>query len=266
MGRNWDAGGGLDFIEVEILSWGKYQRKDVKRAAWFAVSNRILEDAKLYGLGDPDWKVLLYLFSQASQQNTNLPKIFYAHADRVCGLSKSKIDSAISRLCHADVTRTSRARHADVTPQDKTVQDNTEQNMVPAPRAVTPVGVYISVYQDKYGHRPEVGPREGKILKTFSDNHPGRWEELIRGYLQMPDSWAVARSHPVEVLVSKVNEIGRFLATGKVATKKVLEQVEEQVDKAQGTNRKRRRPIEELEAERDQQNLVAIGGRGADSA
>lgn len=115
---------------------------------------------------------------------------------------------------------------------------------------MNPMAIYISAYQEKYGHRPEVGPREGKILKTFAENHPGRWEELIRGYLQMPDSWAVQRSHPVEVLVAKVNEIGRFLATGKVVTKKVIQHAEEIIDKAQGTLRRPRKSIEELERER----------------
>lgn len=131
---------------------------------------------------------------------------------------------------------------------------------------MTPAAVYISCYQEKYGHRPEFGKREGKILKTFSENHPDRWEELVRGYLQMPDSWAVARSHPVEVLVAKVNEIGRFLATGKVVTKKVIEHAEEIIDKAQGTLRKPRRSIEEMEAERaamlaEAHGQKAIGGK-----
>lgn len=124
--------------------------------------------------------------------------------------------------------------------------------MVPAGADPNPMGVYIKAYQEKYGTRPEVGDREGKILKTFAKNHPGRWAELIRGYLEMPDSWAVARSHPVEVLVAKVNEIGRFLATGKVVTKIQAREFDEQVTDEMGP---KIRPIEEILADRERKAL-----------
>lgn len=146
-----------------------------------------------------------------------------------------------------------------------TLEDSFPTEMAISAKSPTPVGVYVTAYQEKYGFRPEIGPREGKILKTFAGNHPDRWEELIRGYLQMPDSWAVARSHPVEVLPGKVNEIGRFLATGKVVTKKVLQSAEEMIDKAQGTDRRPRRSLEEIEKERREMLFAAsqkpqIGG------
>jgi hypothetical protein len=129
----------------------------------------------------------------------------------------------------------------------------------------TPVGVYVTAYAEKYGHRPPVGRREGNVLKNFAANHPERWPELIRGYLQMPDSWAVARSHPVEVLVTKVNEITRFLETGKVVTRKVIQNAEELIDKAQGTDKRPRRSLDEIEAERkamldEAANVHRIGG------
>ncbi len=125
----------------------------------------------------------------------------------------------------------------------------------------TPVGVYIKAYEEKYGQRPEVGPREGKILKTFAGNHPDRWPELIRGYLQMPDSWAVQRSHPVEPLATKANEIGRFLATGKVVTRKVVEQAEELIDKAQGTLRNKK-ALDDLIDERERKKKLQLTGSG----
>lgn len=146
------------------------------------------------------------------------------------------------------------------------VSGSSSEDSVPSELAIlekppTPVGVYVVAYQARYGFRPEVGPKEGKILQSFAKNHPDRWAELIRGYLQMPDSWATARSHPVEVLVGKVNEVGRFLATGKVVTRKVVEHAEELIDKAQGTNRKPRRSLEEIERERGEMMASAAGPR-----
>ena len=82
----------------------------------------------------------------------------------------------------------------------------------------------------------------------------------------MPDSWAVARSHPVEVLVAKVNEVGRFLATGKVVTRKVIEHAEEAIDKAQGTLRKPRKSIAEMDAEREAMLAEARASRAIEGA
>lgn len=120
----------MDFIEIEIVQWFKHQpRKDIKHPSWFAMSNRILEDAKLFCLPDAEWKCLLYIFTQASQQNSNFVKIYYDHAKRICGLSKSIVNSTISRLCDADVTRPLRERIRDTTLQDTTLQNNTEHSI-----------------------------------------------------------------------------------------------------------------------------------------
>ncbi len=129
----------MDFIEIEIIKWASHQRKDVKKPSWFAMDNRILEDAKLFDLTDSEWKALLYIFCQASQQRSETVRINYAHAKRVCALPEKTIDSAISQLCNAGVTRTARARNvdvtdtsrertADVTPQDRTGQDKTRHH------------------------------------------------------------------------------------------------------------------------------------------
>lgn len=119
----------MEFIEVEVINWGKHQRKDVKRPTWFALDNHILEDAKLFDLTDSEWKVLLYIFCQASQQMRCTPRIVVAHAHRVCGISKKTLNSTLTKLEHAGVTRTLRGRHADVTPQtDKQDKQDKQDN------------------------------------------------------------------------------------------------------------------------------------------
>lgn len=115
----------------------------------------------------------------------------------------------------------------------------------------TPVVHYCDEYKARYGHSPVVGGKQAGLLSTFAKNHPSRWQDLIRGYLQLPDSWLIQRSHPVESLEQKVNEIERFLKSGKIVTRKVAEHLEDAVDKAQGTNRRPRKSAEELARERD---------------
>lgn len=115
----------------------------------------------------------------------------------------------------------------------------------------TPVVHYCDEYKARYGHSPVIGGKQAGLINTFAKNHPSRWRDLICGYLQLPDPWLAQRSHPVESLDQKVNEIERFLKTGKVVTRKVAEHLEELTDKAQGTNRRPRKSAEELARERD---------------
>lgn len=130
------------------------------------------------------------------------------------------------------------------------IQNTNTLQALPAVVEENPVAVYCEAYKARYGHNPVIGGKEAGILTKFGENYP-TWPTLIRGYLQMPDTWAVQRSHPVELLGSKLNEIQRFIQTGKVVTKKVAQAFEEIADKAQGSHRKPRRSLEEIEQEKN---------------
>lgn len=96
----------MEFVEVEIINWDRHQpRKDIKHPTWFALSNRILEDSKLFQLNSDDWKVLLYVFCQASQQNSSKALISFYHAKRVCEIPEKTMRSALDKLAYAHVTR-----------------------------------------------------------------------------------------------------------------------------------------------------------------
>lgn len=140
-------------------------------------------------------------------------------------------------------------------PKDKDKDKDLERGSaegenLPALPEANASAAYIASYVAKYNHAPELAAKHHGILKRFKESHPKKFRELIEGYFQMPDSWLFQRSHPVEMLESKVNEITRFLATGKVVTRKVVQHAEEMIDKAQGTSRRPRKSIEQLEKER----------------
>lgn len=148
-------------------------------------------------------------------------------------------------------------------------KENINTNTLQAPPAVakeSPISVYCEAYKSRYSHNPVIGPKEAGILNTFAKNYPAKWHDLVVGYLQMPDKWAVQRSHPVELLTSKLNEIQRFLLTGKVVTQKVSQHLEDLVDKAQGSHRKPRRSPEEIERERKAMLDEAAGIKAIEGA
>lgn len=245
-------------IEIEIVNWERYNpRKDIKRPHWFAFNNRMIEDSQFFSFTAEEFKAWIYILSQASQRSSGTVRLNLEHAERVCGIKRKSLIAAIEKLEQMQaVHRSVRVPNADVqnpnvTLHYKTLQNRTEQDIAPANAdAENPVPVYCDFYRKKYGHNPVIGGKQSGILKRFQKNHPTKWRALIEGYLSMPDSWAVQRSHPVELLESKLNEIVRFLETGKVVTKKVVQHAEEMIDKAQGTSRRPRRSVDELNRER----------------
>lgn len=124
------------------------------------------------------------------------------------------------------------------------------------------VSAYYRFWQERYpGERPVVLPQHQKFLKSLGDQEGGdRAVRYVEAYLAMPDPWFVKKRHDVETLRQNLNAVSHFLATGKVLTKKVLEGIEDEVNKTQGTDRKRRRSIEDLEAEKAQQEVPLLTG------
>lgn len=97
----------VDFIQIKIINWEKYQpRKDIKNPSWFAISNRIVEDPKLYSLLDAEWKALLYILSVASQGNSGSVIVYLDHALRVCKIRRKTLFNLINKLDSLGVTST----------------------------------------------------------------------------------------------------------------------------------------------------------------
>jgi hypothetical protein len=171
----------MDFIEIEVVNWGKHQRKDVRRPSWFALDNSILEDPKIFDLSDAEFKALIYIFCQASKQCSKNVHINYAHAHRSSGVSKSVMVSAISKLEKIGVTRTLRGRDADVTLQDKTRQNKRESHLAPE---VPPSLTLIRIWNENCGRLAKVKKstpsRNKKILTRWPENSPEEWEEIVR--------------------------------------------------------------------------------------
>ncbi len=228
----------MEFIEIEVLKWSKHQRKDVKKPSWFALSNRILEDAKLFDLEDAECKALIYIFCQASQQGVDIVKIYFAHASKVCGLSKKTMLSAISRLCNADVTRASLERHADVTPQDrtghyKTLQDKT---VTAAPPAVAPVNIalnseiwksYCDAYFDRYSTEPvrnaKINGQIAQLAKRLGSEAP----DVVRFYVGHNKSFYVSKLHEIGICLSDAESLRTQWATGNKVTSKQASQADD---------------------------------------
>ncbi len=95
----------MDFIEVTINKWAKHQpRKDIKHPNWFALSNRMLEDSKLFSLSSAEIHAFIYVLSIASQQNSAAVLINIEHARKVCRIRRNVLLSALDKLDRLGVT------------------------------------------------------------------------------------------------------------------------------------------------------------------
>lgn len=125
----------MDFIEVEVLSWEKYNpRKDYKKPWWFALSNGITTDQIFSEFSDAEFKAWIHILCTASVQNKPRAQVFFKHAERACGIKRRNLMSAISKLEKLQVIRipgaicTESVRDLYATEQNSTIQNRTNNN------------------------------------------------------------------------------------------------------------------------------------------
>lgn len=125
----------MDFIEVEILNWEKYNpRKDYKKPWWFALSNTITTDEMFSEFSDAEFKAWIHILCTASVQNKDRPLIFFKHAHRAADISRKTLMSAIGKLEILKAIQlpggicTDSVRDLCSTEQNSTIQNRTNNN------------------------------------------------------------------------------------------------------------------------------------------
>lgn len=113
----------MEYIDLEIANWDKHQpRKDIKHPTWFALSNGILDDAKLFALTSDEFKALIYIFCQASKANKACVRIYFDAAAHSAKIPVESLRTAIDKLTNAGVTCTSRTRTGSVRARTQSVR------------------------------------------------------------------------------------------------------------------------------------------------
>jgi len=128
-----------DSITVNIIKAEKYKgRKDNIHNSWFRLSNRLLEDPDFFDFTHEEILVWIYILSVSSQKNSGQVLVLYAHAGRICRLSRSAIDNALAKLKRNQIVTTSKGLVSvpnfldkSATIQNNTKQDITKQNKTP---------------------------------------------------------------------------------------------------------------------------------------
>ncbi len=261
MPPEFSSGDELDTTTIKIKNFEAYKgRADVVHNSWFRCSNRILEDHEFFDFSPEEFKAWIYFLCLASQKNSAVVHVSHQHAHHVCGLPFSVIFSAIKKLNKIgclDIVRerTSRGRYAADTQTCATDRqtDITDKTLAIAtqPPAVNPVTFYCDLWKSKNGKSPDIRPKEaGQLTKLVKDVGQKRALEIMTTYFKMPDAMFMKRGYDVGTMIMSLAAISQFEANGKIVTKEFVKQVEKVVDKVQNT--KRRRSLDEMQAERSQ--------------
>jgi hypothetical protein len=176
------------FVTVSILKWAEYNpRSDVKKPSWFRVEYRLLEHPDFYDFTHEEFIAWFYVCAQACRLNSDTVRLNYAHAQATRRISRKALDSALKKLteiqmvrihvtdANANVTHTSRIRHADdthtnATGRDGTEQDGTEQETV-SPGAAQ-VTLDFDAFWSKYPRKikkPDARVRFERLIRDQQD-------------------------------------------------------------------------------------------------
>jgi hypothetical protein len=179
-------------IWVTVKGFQKFKgRGDVVHNSWFRCSNRITEDADFFDFSHAEFKAWIYILCLTSQKNSDTVYVNFDHAERVCGLKRRDVQSAVlklrgNQLLPADDTSTVRARDADDTStcatDRQTDRDNKQREVVESSDSTLP---HLAVLWNNH-----IGGKLAKVSKSnagrnkkadlrFKDHSDLEWVGII---------------------------------------------------------------------------------------
>lgn len=141
----------MDFIEVEIINWSKYNpRSDRKITVWFRFQNDFFLSQDLWGLNDAARLTFLFLLCEASKRQSAAVRLSIDYVCTQRGRNRKQIIEDIQCLADRGVVNPPNGGQAPdkvlATRQDKTGQD--KQNTIAQPDGFA---VFWSGYPRKVG-------------------------------------------------------------------------------------------------------------------
>lgn len=91
-------------------------------------------------------------------------------------------------------------------------------------------GKYCVLWKQRYNASPPTRPQDTKNLKNFGQaNGIEKTSAMLETYFAMPDSFYVQRRHDIQTFLNNVNAIVAFQQSGRVLTKKEVNQFDSMV-------------------------------------
>lgn len=252
----------LGTIQLEINNWDKFNpRKDLKATSWLRLQNSIFEDSQFFDFNHIEICFWIYILSQASKKQSNQVTVNLTHALRIGRFTYEDVQSSLKKLndidcvttLHADVTCTSRERHAHDTLRTNalTLHERNETNGDTLHADVTPIIIkpkkpsadsanaelgkqsqlliahYCEAWKAKYKTNANVsGMMAGNAKTLIKDHGLNRSLGLVDAFMSMNDTWFIKHRHSFELILTNLAAITHFAGTGVQVTNTQLTQLD----------------------------------------
>lgn len=234
-------------ISITILNWDEYNPQDFKTRYphWFRVSKDLLQSKSLFGLDLEErwvWVGLLCLACEEKSKTISGTKAWICHR---IGVPQNVFESAIEKLIagktielkkeapeftanELPVNSQSSANKCLATEHNSTIQDNTEQDIVPRGEPLVPVGktaggliwdAYESAYRSRYGDIPVRNAKQNGICAQLAKRLAiSEAPEVVRFYLKHGNAYYVREGHSLQALLKDCEKLRTEWSTGRVIT------------------------------------------------
>jgi len=242
----------LDFIEITINNWEKYNaRSDVRKSWWFKLSNDICNDPDMRHLSNAQFRVWVYLLSMSSKTANARLRVYFKDVWTLTKLNRKKTLSLFKHLENIkiiSVTDSARLWNVNVAPEERRGEKRREEERrtklatnlknekpLPVTRLDKPdanllIAFYCDLFIKKNSINPVITGKDAGILKRFvKEVGLAKAKEMLVAYFSMPDAFVVEKAYAVELFVSKRNEIQRFISSGKVVTRSEAQKADKTV-------------------------------------
>lgn len=229
---------------VTVKSWDKHNGKMKKGYEAFMLSLHFLDDPKIATLPATHILVYLYVLITCGKQRRNQVQITGKQVANAVQTLRTRVADVLNHLQQKQLLTVD-----DSQPLIKVTKELKKRRELPsveipkgtaarpAPKSPAPVadkaGPVIAAYCDQWRARyktdksPAIMPKDAKAIKTLVQQVGGeRATQFVHAYLQMPDSWFVTKRHDIPTMVGNLNAITQFIATGKVITKRNINQLD----------------------------------------
>lgn len=92
------------------------------------------------------------------------------------------------------------------------------------------IAFYCEAWKSRYNSNPPIGGKEAGIFRTLvKDLGFEKAKNFVNAYLQMPDPWFVTKRHDAATLRLNLNSVEHFITTGKLVTRKDVNELDKRI-------------------------------------
>lgn len=230
-----------DIYKITIKNWDKYNKGLKPSHKKIMISTRFLDDAKIASLPQGGKLLYLGLLLACGDHTSSSVEASHERLVSLAGGTGQRVVRLLSQLESLQLVT------FELLPPFRTELKGSEekgnerkrssakgmrpkQDASQPPESAAPV---IAHYCDSWKARykteksPPIMPHNAKQIKQLVQQVGGERAKLIvEAYLKMPDSWFVTKRHDIPTMMGNLNAISQFIDTGKLFTKRDINQLD----------------------------------------